>query len=86
MLSIILQIINVLLKNISLTITVLLHILLFCYNISSIQEPKSFKEAIKHNCWKEVLQRELYAFESNETWSLVDFPPRNNFIGYKWIL
>jgi len=27
----------------------------FCHNISSIQEPKSFKEAIQHDCWKEVI-------------------------------
>ena len=38
----------------------------FCHNISSIEEPKSFKEAIQHDYWKEAIQHELDALESNK--------------------
>ena len=55
----------------------------FFHNISSIQEPKSFKEAIQRDCWKEAMQHELDFLESNETWSLMDLPPGKRPIGCK---
>lgn len=28
---------------------------------------------------------EIYAFDDNHTWDLVDLPKRKNVIGYKWV-
>jgi len=87
MFSIILQVLNIIFKSISLIIIVLQHILhsSFCHNISSIQEPKSFKEEIQHDCWKEAMQCELDALEYNETWFMMDLPPGKRLIGCKWV-
>jgi len=57
----------------------------FCHNIYFIQEPKSFKEVIQHDCWKEAMQHEFDALKSNKTWSLMDLPPRKRPIGRKWV-
>ena len=57
----------------------------FCHNISSLQEPKSFKEVIQHDRWKEAMQHELDALESNETWYLMNLPPGKRPIGCKWV-
>ena len=56
----------------------------FCHSISFIQKPKSFKQTIQNDCSKEAMQRELDTLVSNETWSLMDFPPKR-LIGCKWV-
>lgn len=36
--------------------------------------PKSYAEAIKHDCWKAVIQDEITALEVNHTWQFMDLP------------
>ena len=35
--------------------------------------------------WKEAIKSEVESILQNHTWELVDIPPRNKPIGYKWI-
>jgi hypothetical protein len=43
-------------------------------NLSTNHEPTSFKEAIYHDEWKEVMQNEYDVLIKNGTWKLV-YPP-----------
>ena len=51
-------------------------------------EPQNFKEAM--SCpeapqWKEAVNSEIESILQNHTWELVDLPPGNKPLGYKWI-
>ncbi|KAM1493880.1 hypothetical protein ACFX10_025604 [Malus domestica] len=51
-------------------------------------EPENFKEAISSTeapFWKEAIRSEMESIMQNNTWELVDLPPGNKPIGYKWI-
>ena len=51
-------------------------------------EPQTFKEAMKSSeaqYWKEVVNSEVESILNNHTWELVDLPPGNKPLGYKWI-
>lgn len=45
--------------------------------------PRSYIEAIQHSCWRDAIKAKLDAFEANNTWEVVDLPPRNVPIGCK---
>ncbi|CAL8091268.1 unnamed protein product [Prunus armeniaca] len=51
-------------------------------------EPQTYKEAISSPeapFWKEAINSEVESIMQNHTWELVDIPPGNRPIGYKWI-
>ncbi|GJV59869.1 retrovirus-related pol polyprotein from transposon TNT 1-94 [Tanacetum coccineum] len=48
-------------------------------------EPKTYKEALTHSCWIEVMQEELNEFERLEVWELVPPPDKVMVITLKWI-
>ncbi|XP_021754490.1 uncharacterized protein LOC110719813 [Chenopodium quinoa] len=54
--------------------------------IISGQDPKSFKEAMKHEGWKKSMQEEIRALEDNETWTLEELPPRKRALGSQRVL
>ena len=54
----------------------------------TIGEPQTYKEAMtspEAPFWKEVINSEVESILQNHTWELVDIPPGNKPIGYKWI-
>lgn len=48
----------------------------FSVALDQMKEPISYAEAIKHQCWRDAIQAEIDALEANETWEVVDLPPR----------
>ncbi|XP_010274374.1 PREDICTED: uncharacterized protein LOC104609701 [Nelumbo nucifera] len=54
-------------------------------NVSSVPEPSSYYQARKNEKWIEAINKELQAFESNNTWELVPLPPKKKAIGSKWV-
>nr|GEU56711.1 hypothetical protein [Tanacetum cinerariifolium] len=60
---------------------------MFCYYdafLTSV-EPKTYKDALTHSCWIEVMQEELHEFECLEVWELVPRPDKVMVITLKWI-
>ncbi|CAL1393106.1 unnamed protein product [Linum trigynum] len=53
--------------------------------ISKIVEPKTFEEVVKHDCWREAIQREIDALVTNGTWTLETLPQGMKAIGAKWV-
>jgi hypothetical protein len=52
---------------------------------SSREDPATYEEAAKLNCWREAMDQEIEAIERNDTWELVDLPVGSRKIGVKWI-
>jgi len=48
-------------------------------------EPSSYKEASKHECWMNAMNVEYEVLLKNQTWDLVPYPNERNVIGNKWI-
>lgn len=57
----------------------------FLANISSIREPRFYHEALTDPRWKQAIDLELEALESNHTWDIVDLPPNVRSIGCRWV-
>ncbi|XP_050891128.1 uncharacterized mitochondrial protein AtMg00810-like [Lathyrus oleraceus] len=57
----------------------------FCLSISSLTEPKTYKQACKFDCWNLAMKSELDALVSTNTWSVVDLPAGKQPIGCKWV-
>ncbi|GKV49000.1 hypothetical protein SLEP1_g55774 [Rubroshorea leprosula] len=53
--------------------------------ISSIDEPKTFSQAIKHEKWREAMRNDITALEKNGTWTIELLPPGKCAIDSKWI-
>jgi len=51
--------------------------------IGNKNEPSSFKEASKQECWMEAMKVEYEALMKNDTWDLVPYPNEKNVIGNK---
>nr|CAE04657.2 OSJNBa0061G20.13 [Oryza sativa Japonica Group] len=49
------------------------------------EEPVSFVEAEKHECWRRATEEELRSIEENQTWSLAKLPAGYKAIGLKWV-
>lgn len=50
-----------------------------------VDEPSSYKTAVKEKAWRQAMQNELDSIEKNETWKLTQLPPGQKVIGLKWI-
>lgn len=51
-------------------------------------DPKTFSKAVASRdsaFWKEIVNDEIDSLLSNNTWVLVDLPPRSKAIGCKWV-
>ena len=48
-------------------------------------EPSTYKEAVKHKEWQQVMVEEYQAVVVNNTWKLVDCPSNVKPIGCKWV-
>ncbi|KAL0437506.1 UNVERIFIED_CONTAM: Retrovirus-related Pol polyprotein from transposon RE1 [Sesamum radiatum] len=57
----------------------------FVASLSTLQEPNTYLEAVKHIQWRDVMKEELDALERNCTWSLVPLPLGKRPIGCKWV-
>ena len=52
------------------------------------EDPKTYKEAMTSrdaSFWKEAINYEMDSIMSNQTWELVNLPPRSKPIGCKWV-
>lgn len=54
-------------------------------HLASAEEPATFDQAQKHDCWRLAMLDEMTSIESNGTWELVDPPPRVRPIRLKWV-
>jgi hypothetical protein len=52
---------------------------------ASAEEPTTFKEAGKEECWRRAMEAEMESIMENKTWTLVDLPPGQKPIGLKWV-
>lgn len=53
--------------------------------LMGVDEPSSYKTAVKEKAWRQAMQNELDSIEKNETWKLTQLPPGQKVIGLKWI-
>lgn len=53
--------------------------------LRSQPEPTSYKQAVQFPEWREAMQKELDALESNDTWEVTDLPTGKKAIGSKWV-
>lgn len=54
-------------------------------SIAAHIEPKTYDDAIKHDCWKQAMQNELTSLNQTGTWQIVDLPPAVKPIRCRWI-
>ncbi|KAL2933741.1 Retrovirus-related Pol polyprotein from transposon TNT 1-94, partial [Bienertia sinuspersici] len=57
----------------------------FINSIEKESEPVLFKDAAKHEHWRQAMNEELEALESNGTWELTELPKGKKAIGCKWL-
>nr|GMC49459.1 probable disease resistance protein At1g12290 isoform X2 [Ipomoea batatas] len=57
---------------------------MFAMEVNSIDDPRTYNQAIKHDCWKKAMQAEIQALQENNTWELTELPPGKMPIGCKW--
>ncbi|BAT95654.1 hypothetical protein VIGAN_08241400 [Vigna angularis var. angularis] len=55
----------------------------FSLSIFSKTEPRNYEEVVLFPKWKEAMQAELKALQSNNMWNIVDLPPNKKPIGCK---
>ena len=53
--------------------------------VSPISIPSSYKQAMKHECWREAIETELLALEKNQTWDVVVRPSSAKPLGSKFV-
>lgn len=57
----------------------------FLTAITSVEDPKSFYQAVEHQHWIDAMNMELEALETNDTWEITTLPPNKKAIGNKWL-
>lgn len=58
---------------------------IFSLAVTSIDEPKTYNQAVRHDCWKNAMNAEIKALQENNTWELTDLPSGKTPIGCKWV-
>jgi hypothetical protein len=54
-------------------------------NLMAGEEPTSFTEAEREDCWRRAMLDELQSIDANDTWTLTSLPAGHRAIGLKWI-
>lgn len=59
----------------------------YCLSAQEVQEsePISYKDALRHNKWKQAMDDEFNALQNQQTWELVPSESSQRLIGCKWI-
>ena len=57
----------------------------FTLSLTSIQEPRTYHQAVRPKCWQDSMNVELVALKENKTWTVVPLPARHHAIGCKWV-
>jgi len=57
----------------------------FMANVGNTIEPQCYEEAAKEKVWQDAMDEEHSALIDNNTWELVDLPPKKKPIGCRWV-
>ena len=57
----------------------------FVNQLSTVSITNSVQEALADPRWKAVMNEEMKSLQKNETWELVDRPPRKKLVGCRWV-
>ena len=57
----------------------------FLCQVSAIPEPLFYHQAAKYSVWRQAMQEELDAMESNHTWNIVPLPKGKHSVGCRWV-
>ena len=57
----------------------------FVNQLSIVTIPNSVQEALANPRWKAAMNEEMKSLQKNETWELIDCPPRKKPVGCRWI-
>ncbi|WJZ94353.1 hypothetical protein VitviT2T_013224 [Vitis vinifera] len=57
----------------------------FVNQLSTVAIPNSVQEALADPRWKATMNEEMKSLQKNETWELVECPPRKKPVGCRWI-
>ena len=57
----------------------------FLSQLQDISIPKNSQEALRNIQWKEAMDEEMRALLQNNTWEIVDLPPRKKPVGCRWV-
>ncbi|RVW32997.1 Retrovirus-related Pol polyprotein from transposon RE2 [Vitis vinifera] len=57
----------------------------FVNQLSTRVIPNSVQEALANPRWKATMKVEMKSLQKNETWELVECPPRKKLVGCRWI-
>ncbi|OMO51399.1 Reverse transcriptase, RNA-dependent DNA polymerase [Corchorus capsularis] len=57
----------------------------FLVAITAHDEPKTFRQAVKHEHWQEAMKKQIWALEENGTWVLTSLPPGKKAVDSKWV-
>ena len=57
----------------------------FLAAVFSGHEPRTFREAMQDDGWKEAMQKEIRALEDNNTWEMTELPPGKKALGCRWV-
>lgn len=58
---------------------------LFTLLMTTVPISSCYSEAIKHDCWHKVMEKELQSLVGNHTWDIVHCPANVKPIGCKWV-
>ncbi|XP_019055977.1 PREDICTED: uncharacterized protein LOC109115883 [Nelumbo nucifera] len=55
-------------------------------NVASLEtEPTTYHQVARGPRWCQAMAAEIEALEKNDTWTIVDLPPKKHAIGNKWV-
>ncbi|KAL5546015.1 hypothetical protein UlMin_005702 [Ulmus minor] len=57
----------------------------FINTISHLVEPETYEQACQDLKWVQAMEAEIWALETNHTWSMVPLPLGHRPIGCKWV-
>ena len=57
----------------------------FVNQLSTVSIPNNVQEALVESRWKAAMNEEMKSLQKNETWELVDCPPKKKPVGCRWV-